>query len=209
MKSGATAESYSALNTIGIDWTARIPHLNDDIQTLLGNRPHREVFVAVRAKQRRDRIAEIVGEVGRRAQTRRRDLSRNQSTRLDLLLATQNALLRRRRRRAAQRRVRQRLDRFQQRHPTHSDVERFQHITILSLLWLSHVIGENMSANIGRRRNVVAAVDARMRIQIEPLEVPIQIDLDVPHLVLCQPIALRKAFSTSIALKRLRAQAEW
>jgi hypothetical protein len=55
-------------------------------------------------------------------------------------------------------------------------------------------------ANIGRRRKVVAAVEARIRIQIEPLEVPIQTDLDVPHLVLRQPIALRKALSTSIAL---------
>jgi hypothetical protein len=59
-----------------------------------------------------------------------------------------------------------------------------------------NVIGENMSANIGRQ--VVAAVEARIRIQIEPLEVAIQIDLDVPHLVLGQPIALRKALSTLI-----------
>jgi hypothetical protein len=59
------------------------------------------------------------------------------------------------------------------------------------------VIGKNVSANIGRRRKVVAAVEARIRIQIEPLEVPIQIDLDVPHLVLGQPIAFRKALSTS------------
>jgi hypothetical protein len=65
------------------------------------------------------------------------------------------------------------------------------------------VIGKNVSANIGSRRKVVAAVEARIRIQIEPLEVAIQIDLDVPHLVLGQPIALRKALSTSIALKRL------
>jgi hypothetical protein len=65
------------------------------------------------------------------------------------------------------------------------------------------VIGENLSANIGRRRKVVAAVEARIRIQIEPLEVPIQIDVDVPHLVFGQSIALRKALSTSIALKWL------
>jgi hypothetical protein len=35
------------------------------------------------------------------------------------------------------------------------------------------------------RHKVVAAVEARIRIQIEPLEGPIQIDHDVPHLVLC------------------------
>jgi hypothetical protein len=64
------------------------------------------------------------------------------------------------------------------------------------------VIGENVSANIGRK--VVAALEARIRIiQIEPLEVPIPIDLDVPHLLLCQSIWLRKALSTSIALKWL------
>jgi hypothetical protein len=65
------------------------------------------------------------------------------------------------------------------------------------------MIGENVSANIGHRRKVVAAVEARIRIQIEPLEVPIRIDLDVPHLVLSQPTTLRKALSTSTALKRL------
>jgi hypothetical protein len=63
------------------------------------------------------------------------------------------------------------------------------------------VIGENVSANNGRRRKVVAAVEARIRIQIEPLEVAIQIELDVPQLVLRQPIAFRKSLSTSIALK--------
>jgi hypothetical protein len=38
---------------------------------------------------------------------------------------------------------------------------------------------------------------------IEPLEVAIQIDLDVPRLVLDQPIAQWKALSASIAVKRV------
>jgi hypothetical protein len=57
--------------------------------------------------------------------------------------------------------------------------------------WLMNVIGENMSANIGRRK--VVAVEAR--IQIDHLKVPIQIDLDVPHLV------LNRAPESAFALK--------
>ena len=62
---------------------------------------------------------------------------------------------------------------------------------------------ENVSERIVERRKVRAAVEARIRVQIEPFEEAIQIDLDVPHLVLSQPFVRRKALSTSIALKRL------
>ena len=62
---------------------------------------------------------------------------------------------------------------------------------------------ENVSERVVERRKVRAAVEARIRVQIEPFEEAIQIDLDVPHLVLSQPLVQRKALSTSIALKRL------
>ena len=62
---------------------------------------------------------------------------------------------------------------------------------------------ENVSERVVERRKVRAAVEARIRVQIEPFEEAIQIDLDVPHLVLAQPLVRRKALSTSIALKRL------
>jgi hypothetical protein len=63
---------------------------------------------------------------------------------------------------------------------------------------MAGVIGKNVSA-----KTQIAAVEARIRIQIEPLEVAIQIDPDLPHRVFGQPVALRQALSTSIALRWL------
>jgi hypothetical protein len=50
---------------------------------------------------------------------------------------------------------------------------------------IADVIGENVSANIGRRRKVVAAAQARIRVQIESHEIAIQIDLDVDTVRFC------------------------
>jgi hypothetical protein len=57
----------------------------------------------------------------------------------------------------------------------------------------------NVSADVGERREVERAIEARIRIQLVPLEIALQIDLNVPHLVLDQPVAIRKALSTSAA----------
>lgn len=101
-------------------------YLYDNIQTLFGHRPNGEILVAVRSQQRSDCVAEIVGEIGRRSKTWRCYLRRHQSTRLNLLLATQNALLWRRRWRSTQRRIRQRLDCFQKCNATHYDLFEFR-----------------------------------------------------------------------------------
>ena len=60
-----------------------------------------------------------------------------------------------------------------------------------------------MLKRLGGRREVVRAVEARIRVQLEPLEVPIEVGLNVPHLVLRQPVVARKALRTSIALEWL------
>ena len=57
----------------------------------------------------------------------------------------------------------------------------------------------NVNADVGERREVERAIEARIRIQLVPLEIALQIDLNVPHLVLDQPVAIRKALSTSAA----------
>ena len=63
----------------------------------------------------------------------------------------------------------------------------------------SNVSGANVLKRLGGRREVVRAVEARIRVQLEPLEVPIEVGLNVPHLVLRQPVVARKALRTSIA----------
>ena len=60
-----------------------------------------------------------------------------------------------------------------------------------------------MLKRLGGRREVVRAVEARIRVQVEPLEIPIEVGLNVPHLVLRQPVVARKALQASIALEWL------
>ena len=67
----------------------------------------------------------------------------------------------------------------------------------------SNVSGANVLKRLGGRREVVRAVEARIRVQVEPLEIPIEVGLNVPHLVLRQPVVARKALRTSIALEWL------
>ena len=67
----------------------------------------------------------------------------------------------------------------------------------------SNVSGANVLKRLGGRREVVRAVEARIRIQVEPLEIPIEVGLYVPHLVLRQPVVARKALQASIALEWL------
>ena len=67
----------------------------------------------------------------------------------------------------------------------------------------SSVSGADVRKRLGGRREVVRAVEARIRVQVEPLEIPIEVGLNVPHLVLRQPVVARKALRTSIALEWL------
>ena len=50
------------------------------------------------------------------------------------------------------------------------------------------------------RVEVCRAVEARIRIQVEPLEEALEVGHDVPQPMLDEPIVLWKALSTSIAL---------
>ena len=67
----------------------------------------------------------------------------------------------------------------------------------------SNVSGANVLKRLGGRREVVRAVEARIRVQVEPLEIPFEVGLNVPHLVLRQPVVARKALRTAIALEWL------
>ena len=53
------------------------------------------------------------------------------------------------------------------------------------------------------RVEVCRAVEARISVQVEPLEEALELGHDVPQPMLDEPIVLWKALSTSIALERL------